>query len=239
MVDGSIGVTVPPSGSGSSREGGRIVFEKHKAKRADEESRAALAAWQSEHDELTAVIQAATTRQGSPSTDIILTTGESVFGAVSNASLVEDRRGPGHYAGTSQGISIPVASVGGRSIRYRVGASRGHFVQGDLHPEAVDAGKLVITNQRVLFLGSKKTVECAFAKLVSVNVEAGDIYLSVSNREKVTRIHFGSRLDGWVHLRLALAMSVGRGDTDQFAAQVQAQLNELDAKKPVQPQVSA
>jgi hypothetical protein len=108
-----------------------------------------------------------------------------------------------------------------------------------LHPGAVDAGKLVITNQRVLFLGSKKTVECAFAKLVSVNVEAGDIYLSVSNREKVTRIHFGSRLDGWVHLRFALAMSVGRGDPDQFVAQVQAQLNELDAKKPVQPQVSA
>jgi hypothetical protein len=213
------------------------MFEKHKAKMAEEEYQAALAEWQSEHDELTAVIQAATTRQGSPSSDIILKAGESVFGMVSNASLVEDRRGPGHYAGTSQGISIPIASVGGRSIRYRVGASRGHFVQGDLHPEGVDDGKLIITNQRILFLGSKKTEECDFDKLVSVNVEAGDVYLSVSNREKVTRIHFGSRIDGWVHLRLALAMSVGRGDTDQFTAQVQAQLNELDSNKPVQPQI--
>lgn len=209
------------------------MFEKHKEKKVEAKYQADLQAWQSEHDELTAILQAATTRQGSASSDIMLKAGEAVFATLSNASLVEDRRGPGHYSGSSQGVSIPIGSVGGRSVRYRLGASRGHYVQGDLHPQAVDTGKLVITNQRVVFVGTKKTIECAFAKLVSANIDGGEIYLSVSNRQKVTRVHYGANLDGWVQLRLALGMSIARGDADQFAAQIQGQLNELEAKRPV------
>jgi hypothetical protein len=208
------------------------MFEKHKAKKAEEQFKSQMEAWQSEHDELTAVLQAATTRTGSPSSDIVLKSGEAVFASIAGVSLVEDRRGAGHYAGRSQGLSIPVGSVGGRSVRYRVGANKGHFVQGELHPEAVDQGKLVITNQRVLFVGGKKTIECLFAKLVSAEVSGGELALSVSNRQKVTRVHYGANLDGWVQLRLTLAMSIARGDSDQFAAQIQEQLNELEAKRP-------
>lgn len=209
------------------------MFEKHKEKVAHEHYETALKSWQAEHDELASALQAATSRQGSASSEIILKSGEAVFASISNTSLVEDRRGAGSYAGHSSGFSIPIASVGGRSVRYRVGASKGHFVQGELHPQAVDSGKLFVTNQRVLFIGGKKTIECLFAKLVSVNVANGELALSVSNRQKVTRVHFGSSLDGWVHLRLTLAMSIGRGDSAAFAAQLQAQLNELDAKRPV------
>jgi hypothetical protein len=208
------------------------MFEKHKEKVAKEHYEAALTQWHAEHDELTSALQAAATRQGSASSDILLKSGEAVFASISNASLVEDRRGAGHYAGHSSGFSIPVGSVGGRSIRYKVGASKGHYVQGDLHPEAIDHGKLIVTNQRVLFLGSKKTIECLFAKLVSANVADGELALSVSNRQKVTRIHYGSKLDGWVHLRLTLAMSIARGDSQAFAAQLEAQLNELESKRP-------
>jgi hypothetical protein len=208
------------------------MFDKHKAKKAEEQYKSEMEAWQSEHDELTAVLQAATTRTGSPSSDIMLKSGEAVFASVGNVSLVEDRRGAGHYAGTSQGFSIPVGSVGGRSVRYRVGANKGHFVQGELHPQAVDQGKLVITNQRVLFVGGRKTIECLFAKLVSAEVSGGELALSVSNCQKVTRVHYGPKLDGWVQMRLTLAMSIGRGDSDQFAAQIQEQLNELEAKRP-------
>jgi hypothetical protein len=209
------------------------VFEKHKAKVAQEHYQAALTQWKAEHDELASALQAATTRQGSASSDIVLKAGEAVFASITNTSLVEDRRGAGHYAGHSSGFSIPVGSVGGRSVRYRVGASKGHYVQGNLHPEAVDNGKLFVTNKRVLFVGHKKTVECLFAKLVSANAGDGELALSVSNRQKVTRIHYGAKLDGWVHLRLTLAMSIGRGDSQAFAAQLQAQLNELESKRPV------
>lgn len=33
-------------------------------------------------------------------------------------------------------------------------------------------------------------------------------------------------------MRVTLAMSIARGDSDQFAAQIQGQLNELEAKRP-------
>ena len=214
------------------------MFEKQKAKKAEEQYKAALSQWQSEHDELSLILRAAQTKQGSPSTDIVLKAGEAVFGSIANVSLVEDRKGKGHYSGGSSGVSIPIGSLGGRSVRYRVGSSRGHYVQGAVHPEAVDKGKLVITNRRAVFVGHKKTIESLFDKLVSANVDNGDLYLSVSNRQKVTRIHYGSNLDGWLRLRLTLAMSVGRGDSAQFATQLQAHLNELEASRP-RPSVPA
>ena len=40
------------------------MFEKHKAKKAEEQFKSQTEAWQSEHDELTAVLHAATTRTG-------------------------------------------------------------------------------------------------------------------------------------------------------------------------------
>jgi hypothetical protein len=208
------------------------VLEKHKAKKAQELYQSQMGEWQSEHDELTALLQAATSKTGSPSSDIVLKPGETVFAAIGNTSLVDDRRGAGHYAGHSSGFSVPVASVGGHSVRYRVGASKGHYVQGDLHPEAVDRGKLIITNQRVIFVGDKRTIECLFAKLVSAKISGGELALSVSNRQKVTRVHYGPPLDALVQIRLTLAMSIARGDADQFAAQIQEQLNELEAKRP-------
>jgi hypothetical protein len=116
-----------------------------------------------------------------------------------------------------------------------VGSTRGHYVQGDPYPAAVDQGELVLTNQRAVFIGSNKTIECLFSKLLSATVDDGDLALSVSNRQKVTRVHYGTDLDGWMHLHLALALSVGRGDVDQFEAQIKEQLDELESKRPVAP----
>ncbi len=112
------------------------MFERHKekveeehrlaAEKAEQEHyQTALATWQAERDELANVLQAAATRQGSPSSEIVLKKGEAVFASITNTSLVEDRRGAGHYEGHSSGFSIPVGSVGGRSVRYRVGATKG------------------------------------------------------------------------------------------------------------------
>jgi hypothetical protein len=211
------------------------MFEKHKAKKAQMRYEAELSGWQAQRDELTGVLQMATSRQGVESSDLILKVGESAFGAVAKASLIEERHRPGTYTGGSAGISIPIGSVGGHSVRYRVGGTRGHYVQGDPYPAAVDEGELVITNQRAVFIGNNKTIECLFSKLLNATVGDGELALSVSNRQKVTRVHYGSNLDSWVHLHLTLAMSVARGDVNQFAAQIQEQLNELDSKRPVAP----
>src|SRR6516225_4092982 len=149
------------------------MFEKHKAKKAEKAYEVQLKTWQDEHDELSSVLQAATTGHGYESSDLILKQGESIFGTIAKAGLIEERRGPGHYTGGSAGVSIPIGSVGGRSVRYRVGATRGHYVQGTPHPEAVDQGVLVMTNQRAVWVGSKKTIECLYPKLVNATVGNG------------------------------------------------------------------
>ncbi len=218
-----------------------MFFKKRKAEKAQLQARtkyeADLGAWEARRDQITDVLQLATSGRGDEGSDLILKPGESVFGVVEKASLIEERRGRGTYTGGSSGFSIPIASVGGRSIRYRVGSTRGHYVQGDPYPAAVDQGQLVLTNQRAVFIGNNKTIECLFAKLLSVTVDDGELALSVSNRQKVTRVGYGAELDAWMHLHFALALSVGRGDVDQFVVQVKEQLSELDAKRPVAPSI--
>ena len=112
---------------------------------------------------------------------------------ITNVSLVEDRKGPGQWQGTSQGVSFPIGRIGGRSVRYRVGASKGHYVQGAPSPTAVDSGSFSITNQRLVYQGAKKTSESTFPKLLGIQKFNGGITISVSNRQKPTTLFFGSR----------------------------------------------
>jgi hypothetical protein len=212
------------------------VFEKRRAQKARQQFDAALAAWQAEHDELAAVLEAARTKSGLPAESLVLKPNEAVFARVAQVGLIEMRRGAGHYAGASQGVSIPIGSIGGRSVRYRVGASRGHYVQGTPHPEAVDIGELTMTNQRIVFLGRAKTIECAFTKLVAIQQSPGEISVSVSNRQAPTVVFFGPQLDGWMKLRLDLCLSLFRGDEAAFEASVEESLRQLEAEMPRPPQ---
>jgi hypothetical protein len=211
------------------------VFEKHKAKKARHEYEAALATWQVQHDELAAVLDQARSGSGMTSDVIVLKKGETVFGSVTGVGLIELRKGAGHWQGGSSGISVPIGKVGGRSIRYHVGATRGHYVQGTPHPEAVDRGTMYVTNQRIVFVGSSRTTECPFTKLVSVQRHPGELAVAVSSRQRPTVLHYGPALDHWVALRLDLALSTFNGEADRFAQNLAAQLAELEACKPHEP----
>jgi len=147
---------------------------------------------------------------------------------------VEERRGRGAYVGHSQGISLPVARIGGRQIRYRVGATKGHYVQGDLAPTAVDTGTMYVTSSRVVFRGSAQTRECAFAKLLAVDhdPDAGTTTLSVSNRSRPTTIHYGPAAAATVDFRLDLALARFRGTVDDLVAGLEADLAAIDAARP-------
>jgi hypothetical protein len=91
---------------------------------------------------------------------------ERVFLQVAPVALIEDRVRGGHYEGRSQGVSIPIGSIGGHAVRYHVGANKGHYVQGAPTPTAIDQGTVLITNKRVVFEGAKQTRECLFTKLI-------------------------------------------------------------------------
>ena len=214
------------------RRGLKRMFEAHHAKTAAKEYEKALAEWTAERDGAAERLALAN-YQGEQSTDILLKPGEAVFATISVASLVEDRSGPGQWQGRSSGVSFPIGSVGGRSIRYRIGASRGHFVQGQPTPTAIDTGTLFVTDRRIVFQGLKQTRECLFDKLVGFrHTPDGSTVFSVSNRQKATTIHYGPALSDWFDFRLDLALAHHRGELPAFVAQLESDLAEANADKP-------
>jgi hypothetical protein len=96
----------------------------------------------------------------------------------------------------------------------------------------VDRGTLTITNQRIVFQGSKKTAECAFSKLLGIQHGTGGLTISVSNRQKPTVVYFGNALDDWVANRLSIALALFNGDSAEIVTQLQSQIAELESQKP-------
>lgn len=170
----------------------------------------------------------------------MLKQGEAVMATITNVGLVEMRKGPGRWQGGSSGVSIPVGSLGGHAIRYHVGATRGHYVQGTPHPTAIDTGAAYVTTQRVVFKGHSQTRECLFAKLLGYDIsDDGSVTLSVSNRQKPVTVHYGPQLNGWVRLRLELALAHYRQAVPAFVAGLEQGLQQLDASKPTSAPIPA
>jgi hypothetical protein len=206
------------------------MLEEHKAKKLAETRRKALAEWEARRAEAVELLELAQSFKGSTSDNIMLAAGEAIFYEVTEAALIEERRGAGHYEGRSQGVSIPVGSIGGRSVRYRVGASKGHYVQGAPTSTPIDTGTAFITNKRVIFQGTKQTRECAFAKLIGFQHDdvGGSTTFSVSNRQKPTTIHYGTDLAGSFDFRLDLALAHFRGTLDDLVSQLGQDVAKLD-----------
>ena len=213
------------------------MFEGHRAKRAAKAYPSDLARWKQERDGYAELLEVVQGYNGSSCEEIMLGAGEAVFYKVTGAALIEERRGQGHYQGRSAGVSVPVGSIAGRSVRYRVGASRGHFVPGAPSLTAIDTGTVYITSKRVIFQGARQTRECVFAKLIGFQHSdtEGSTTFSVSNRQKPTTIHYGPALSGAFNFRLDLALAHFRGTVGDLVRRLQAELARLDAERPVAP----
>lgn len=82
------------------------------------------------------------------------------------------------FVGGSHGLSIPL----GHGFRYRVSSFRGHPIQTDVLAQ-LDVGTLVITNQRLVFLGTKRDVSTSIAKQLQVEPFSNGIGVSREGKE--------------------------------------------------------
>lgn len=209
------------------------LFEKYRAKKAAKRYESQMAEWKASRDASAELLALAQNYAGEDSAEIMLKRGEALFASVTGTGLIEDRRGRGQWQGRSSGVSLPIGSIGGRSIRYHVGASKGHFAQGAAMPTAIDFGTVFITNQRVVFQGAKQTRECRYDKMIGVqHTPDGSTIFSVSNRQKPTTVHYGPELTGWFDFRLDLALAHYRDDVPTLITQLQQDLAAVDAAKP-------
>jgi hypothetical protein len=212
------------------------MFEKLRAKRAATKYQRELGLWEQRRNDTAELLDLAQHFEGVGSDSLLLKANEALFASVTNVALVEDRSTGGHWEGRSSGVSIPIGSIGGRSIRYHVGGTRGHYVQGTPVPTAIDVGTVYVTNQRAVFQGAKQTRECRFDKLLAVNhTPDGATVFSVSNRQKPTTIHYGAEVAGWFEFRLDLALAHYRGNVDELVSHLQGDLATVDAARPSPP----
>jgi hypothetical protein len=213
------------------------VPEGHRERKADEAARQALHEWQGRHDAYISLIEAARTFEGGVAEGILLAPGETVFLQVSGCALIEERRGGGTFVGHSQGVSIPVVRIGGRQIRYRVGASKGHYVQAEPTPTPIDTGTVTVTSSRVVFQGMTQTRECPFAKLIGYHHDAaaGVTTFSESNRKTPVTVCYGPGVAETFEFRLDLALARFRGTVDDLVAGLEADLSAIDAARPALP----
>lgn len=224
------------------------MFEKHRAKVAAKAAErkhqelisqyeSALKKWNAQLAVYSSYIEVANTFKGNDTNELMLKPGEALFYKVTSAGLVGERRSHGHYEGGSSGFSVPIGHIGHSSIRYRAGASRGHYVEGAAYETDVDVGNLYVTNKRVIFQGKRSTRECSFDKLVGKRYDNtnGTATFSVSNRQSPTTVRYGSSVAPWFVLRTELALAYYKGVVPQFRAGLEKLKNDLIAQKPAPP----
>lgn len=86
------------------------------------------------------------------------------------------------YRGGGAGVSFRIA----KGVRLHSGQTRGRSVVVGSEMQTVDKGVLAITNQRAVFIGSRKTVESKYAKFIALQVYTDAISIGVSNRQNAS-----------------------------------------------------
>jgi hypothetical protein len=81
-----------------------------------------------------------------------------------DGDLLEERVVDRRYEGRSHGMSFRIA----KGVSYRVGAQRGHIVV-DRATIPISSGPLVITNQRLIFAGDRKSFALKLQKILQIN----------------------------------------------------------------------
>lgn len=102
-----------------------------------------------------------------------------------SANLLEERVVRSQVVGRSSGVSIRIM----KGVSYRVGQSRG-TIQSERDWVPVSLGDFVITNQRLIFSGDRKSVNAPLSKLLDVDVLADGIRFSLTNRQKAITVQF-------------------------------------------------
>ncbi|MDO8531236.1 MAG: hypothetical protein Q7T26_03565 [Dehalococcoidia bacterium] len=82
------------------------------------------------------------------------------------------------YQGSYSGFSFRIV----KGVRYHVGGTKGRSVVVGTEWQTQDQGTLSVTSHRVVFLGSKRSVEMPYKRLLQVEVFSDGIRLHLANR---------------------------------------------------------
>ena len=110
--------------------------------------------------------------------NVILNCGESAYWSESG-TLYEEKVVSRRYEGGSTGVSFRVM----KGVSFRVGNHRGHVVS-ETGSVPVSHGRLIVTNQRLIFQGDRKSFTARFEKIIEVQPAIDGIRFSEANCQK-------------------------------------------------------
>jgi len=96
------------------------------------------------------------------------------------SSVLNEPRAVRTFSGGSRGISMP---TGIKGVRFRVGGFSG---QAESHHEmrAIDNGKIILTNQRLIFNGNMRTVVTQLGKITNIIAFTDAFQINKENKQK-------------------------------------------------------
>ena len=125
------------------------------------------------------------------------------------------------------------------AIASEVGLIESRSSGGVAEPNLIDEGRFLVTDKRGVFIGNNETREFVWSKLVSHQAEplasAMVLYLSLSNRQKVSGIGMDAKSIKDVQQRIEFAVAVGLEREAQFLDKLKTQIAALEVEKTTAP----
>ncbi len=140
-----------------------------------------------------------------PAPGIAAHAGEQFYYCRANVEAIAEHH-HASYVGGSAGVSMRVA----RGLYVRTGGSRGKRLDS-ISLDVDDSGTLYVSNQRVVLIGSRRTIDEPFGKIVSVDAYVDGLKLNRSNLAAVV-LRTGSPGAGII-LRRVMAGELGGAST--------------------------
>lgn len=107
------------------------------------------------------------------------------------ATLLEEKTVSRKYVGGSHGVSFRIM----KGVSYRIGASRGRMVS-ETGIVPVANGYFVITNQRLVFSGDRKSVNAPYTKILDMSLYTDGLNFSLTSRQKPILVKFSNSQNG-------------------------------------------
>lgn len=125
------------------------------------------------------------------------------------------------------------------AIVSEVGLIESRSSGGVAEPTLIDEGRFLVTDKRGVFIGNNETREFVWSKLVSHQAEpvasAMVLYLSLSNRQKVSGIGMDAKSIKDVQQRIEFAVAVGLEREAQFLEKLKTQITALEVERASAP----
>jgi hypothetical protein len=146
--------------------------------------------------------------------------------------FLENVREPTRYSGGYGGVSFPIFG----KVRLNAGKTGGKMTQGAESINATDQGPLLITNQRIMFSGTKRTQEWRFDKMMSCShLPEGATIFAMTTGTQPTGIRYGEKSATEVQFRIELASAIALDTLDRYESELLTEQKQLDADRPLPP----